>query len=680
MGMFSSRKVRRSGVIFLIAGVFAATFAMACETGGALVERIVEVPVEKIITREIIKEIPVEKIVIQEVEKIVTREVPVEVEKIVERVVEKIVTRPVEKIVTVEVTPVPKLPEPPKPQPAAKPAPNSKNPRGEIVFVASSVSGATGSGFNAGALCCYNKQMGVTETLWRPTNEDSATPLIAEKWEIASDALSATVTIKTGIPFHSHHGDFGDLTAEDVVWSFNDTNPNLSETLGSGLVSITDGSGSWAGFLGADKGLEVLGPDSLRINWPAFDPRWQTWFFGQDGLAASIVSKKAFDTKGKDWNTDHMVGTGPFMMTKWVRGDRVEVTAVANHWRKTPEITKLTMIAVPDETVRQAMMKTGEADVGDIGLRNIGEMERNGMTSVTPGVANMWSVMFAGNLWEEFHPTTGEKLEIVTVIHDIPWIGNPSWGRAPRDNNPPGMTDMEQARLVRLAMSMAIDRDEVNEVVFGGLGWPVYNSYFDINNPNWNDKWKVPYDPAGAEALLDKAGFPRNDDGIRFQAPFYSWEIFRSWSEIGDAVAAYWEDIGIDVEVLHFAYAVWRPNLVAKSATAPYIDGCAVGCRAASPWDWPRESQASALARGGKSNSIEINWITEYFQKVSAEPSRAKRIELNNELADLMHHWVPSAGTVAQPLRITINPKTLSWPVERGLRFRFNSPENIVLK
>ena len=66
-----------------------------------VVERIVEVPVEKIVT----KEIPVEKIV----EKIVTKEVPVEkiVEKIVtkEVPVEKIVTKeiPVEKIVTKEV-------------------------------------------------------------------------------------------------------------------------------------------------------------------------------------------------------------------------------------------------------------------------------------------------------------------------------------------------------------------------------------------------------------------------------------------------------------------------------------------------------------------------------------------------------------------------------------------------
>ena len=138
--------------------------------------------------------------------------------------------------------------------------------------------------------------------------------------------------------------------------------------------------------------------------------------------------------------------------------------------------------------------------------------------------------------------------------------------------------------------------------------------------------------------------------------------------------------MGIKTDVLHFAYAVWRPGLVAKSATAPFIDGCAVGCRAAAPWDWPRESQASALGRGGKSNSIEIPFITETFQKVSAESDRQKRIELNNKLADYLHEWVTSAGTVAEPLLMTLNPNTLAWPMERGLRRRFNSPENIEIK
>ena len=642
---------------------------------GETVKVVETVVVERPVTRTetVIETVVVEKIVegqtVKVVETVVVERQVTQIEKVVETVV-------VEKVVEVEVTPVPMLPATPTPVPAAKPAPPSKNPSGELVYASAAVSGSIGTGFNAGGLCCNSKALSVTETLWKPTNEDSATPLIADTWEVAADALSANVKIKQGIPFHTQHGDFGELTADDVVWSFNDTNPNTSEEYGSGLVSITDGSGSWAGFLGLVP-LEKVDDYTVKINWPAFDPRWQTWFFGQDGLTASIVSKRAFDEMGQDWNSDNLVGTGPFMMTEWVRGDRVVVEALDNHWRKTAQVSKITNLAVPDETVRQAMLSTGEADIADIGLRNIAAMQRIGMTTATAGVANMWSMMFAGNLWEEFHPTTGEKLEINTVVHDIPWIGNPGIARPPRDNNPPGMTDMEQARLVRLAMSVAIDRDKVNEVVFGGLGWPVYNSYFDINNPNWDDKWKVEYDPARAEALLDQAGFPRGDNGIRFEAPMYSWELTRSWSGIGDAVAAFWEDIGIKVEVLHYAYAVWRPTLVSKSATAPYIDGCAVGCRAASPWDWPRESQASALGRGGKSNSIEIPFITETFKKVSAEPDRQKRIELNNALADYLHEWVTSAGTVAEPLRVTLNPNSLSWPMERGLRQQINTPENI---
>ena len=642
---------------------------------GETVKVVETVVVERPVTRTetVIETVVVEKIVegqtVKVVETVVVERQVTQIEKVVETVV-------VEKVVEVEVTPVPMLPATPTPVPAAKPAPPSKNPSGELVYASAAVSGSIGTGFNAGGLCCNSKALSVTETLWKPTNEDSATPLIADTWEVAADALSANVKIKQGIPFHTQHGDFGELTADDVVWSFNDTNPNTSEEYGSGLVSITDGSGSWAGFLGLVP-LEKVDDYTVKINWPAFDPRWQTWFFGQDGLTASIVSKRAFDEMGQDWNSDNLVGTGPFMMTEWVRGDRVVVEALDNHWRKTAQVSKITNLAVPDETVRQAMLSTGEADIADIGLRNIAAMQRIGMTTATAGVANMWSMMFAGNLWEEFHPTTGEKLEINTVVHDIPWIGNPGIARPPRDNNPPGMTDMEQARLVRLAMSVAIDRDKVNEVVFGGLGWPVYNSYFDINNPNWDDKWKVEYDPARAEALLDQAGFPRGDNGIRFEAPMYSWELTRSWSGIGDAVAAFWEDIGIKVEVLHYAYAVWRPTLVSKSATAPYIDGCAVGCRAASPWDWPRESQASALGRGGKSNSIEIPFITKTFQQVSAEPDRQKRIELNNALADYLHEWVTSAGTVAEPLRVTLNPNSLSWPMERGLRQQINTPENI---
>ena len=44
---------------------------------------------------------------------------------------------------------------------------------------------------------------------------------LAESWEVASDFNSITFKIRKDIPWHNNGGDWGDLTAEDVAWSFN---------------------------------------------------------------------------------------------------------------------------------------------------------------------------------------------------------------------------------------------------------------------------------------------------------------------------------------------------------------------------------------------------------------------------------------------------------------------------
>jgi hypothetical protein len=122
--------------------------------------------------------------------------------------------------------------------------------------------------------------MSVVETLFKPTHEGgAATPLLAKSWvmDAGSTPKYVDVTIVPGIQFH---GGFGELTADDMVWNINDTNPNLSETLGTGEISITDGSGTWAGFLGSNA-AEKIDTYTVRIAWEAFDPRWDTWFFGQ---------------------------------------------------------------------------------------------------------------------------------------------------------------------------------------------------------------------------------------------------------------------------------------------------------------------------------------------------------------------------------------------------------------
>ena len=579
---------------------------------------------------------------------------------------------------TVVVTATPVLPATATPVPADKPAPPSKSASGQLVWSTIADSGI-GSGFNAGNLCCGAKMMSVVETLFKPTHAGGpATPLLAKTWELDSTNSPpkyVDVTIESGIMFH---GGYGELTADDLVWNINDTNPNLSETLGTGNISITDGSGTWAGFLGANA-TEKTGDYSVRINWESFDPRWDTWFFGQDGLGAGIVSKNAYDTEGEEWNQDQLIGTGPFEMTSWQRGDRAVFTAVDNHWRQTPEVTSITRIAVPDETVRLAQLATGDADIADVSISNVSEAQRIGMTAKGSGAARMVTMMFAGNLWETNHPTSGEELDIVTYTHDLPWLGNP---HKPADsNNPAGMDDMEQARLVRQALAMSIDRDLINEAALSGLGWPVYIPYFDINNPNWDDKWKIEYDPDGAEALLDQAGFPRDSAGKRFSMPMFAWPIGHFYGEIGDNVSIFWEEIGVSTDVLHYEYAVFRPTLVGRSATQAWTDTGPLENYASTPWDWPRGIQMSALARGGKSHGLENPESTANYQAVSGEATLEGRIDLNNGYADWMSEWLPGFGIVASPSLLVFNPNSISsWDMELGLRQTSNSPELIKLK
>ena len=335
----------------------------------------VRVPVE----REVVREVEVEKEVVVEVE--VTRQVEKEVEVVreveVEKEVQVEVTREVEVQVEKEVqvqvvvTATPVLPPTATPVPAQTAAPPSRQAAGELVWAIGD-SQRNWSGFNAGNLCCGAKALSVVETLFKPVGTNIADNLLAESFEIDPEFTYADVKVRQGVEFHKG---FGPLTAEDVAWSTNDTNPNLSTELGSGQTSVTDGSGTWAGFLGANPS-EALDDETVRIRWENFDPRWDTWFFGQDGLGAGIVSKAAFDEMGKDWNNDNIVGTGPFEFTNWVRGDRTEYTALSSHWRQAAQIAKITRVSVPDESVRIVMLQNGEADIAEIGTSNIPTVER----------------------------------------------------------------------------------------------------------------------------------------------------------------------------------------------------------------------------------------------------------------------------------------------------------------
>ena len=509
----------------------------------------------------------------------------------------------------------------------------------------------------------------VTEKLFMTDAGGNSVGMVAESWDLASDLSKLTVKLKEGVQFH---GGFGELTAADVAWAVNMGNPGFNPE------SATDGGSNWISFLGDN---EVVAVDTYTVEFPIakFDPRWSTFILGQSGLGLSITSKAAYDQNGEDWVRDNVIGTGPFQVENYSRDDVLELSAVANHHRQTPAIDTYVLRAIPDDAVAEAALKTGSVDVSDVALRNMTGLQKAGFEVIGAGAGSFHSISFSGNYWERTHYISGEDLGTnFTVRHALPWVGDPE--RDDFGNPPEGMTNMERARLVRTALSLAIDRELISEVLFAGAAWPNYVYGADINNPNWQDKWATPYDPARAAALLDEAGYPLVD-GVRFEMPFFI-RIGRGDEEIGTAVAGMWRELGIDVQDWKAQYQTYRPNLIGRTATAPWIHSAGAESPQA-PWDWPVMGNSEcSRGRGGFNIAIEIRELCEFFDAMSEEGDVAKRNELRNANVEFLAHWMPVIGTVARPNVALMNPnKIASWDMPLSVReAALHHPEFIVLK
>jgi len=520
-----------------------------------------------------------------------------------------------------------------------------------------------GAGLNRAQSPEELKNWGITEQLFRPKAKELNAGWLATGWQMAPDLSKVTVTIREGVQFHKG---WGELTAEDIVWSTNDTNGKITPT------SIHAQAGDLASILDTAYAVDKT---TFVLPFHTNDVRWEL-YFNLAGDSFSILSKKAFEAKGEDWAKANIIGTGPFEVVQWIRGERAILRSLPSHWDALPRFNELRMLDVPEAAARVAMLRTGEADIASLPVRDVAPLIKQGYEYKSAGAERSLQVTFSGNFWETKHAKTGEPLKLEgAYVHDVPWIGNPF---KPKDaNNPPGMDDMEQARLVRWALALAIDRGTASNALFGALGRPYYLPMFPTNDPNWNDKWKVPYDPKKAEELLDQAGYPRGAKGVRFSLAIFGATNVLDWYEVADAVAGYWRPIGVDTAVLHYDYSLMRPNLVARSNTIPV----AMDCRSAIflPWDWPRGEEETSLTRGGFGCAIEIPTIAETFFKVNAERDREKRIQLNNELADYMYHWMLKAGVATPEFGVVTNPRAIKeWNMRPSLYHRTNSFELLV--
>ena len=136
----------------------------------------------------------------------------------------------------------------------------------------------------------------------------------------------------------------------------------------------------------------------------------------------------------------------------------------------------------------------------------------------------------------------------------------------------------------RQAMSLAINRDEINELMFLGLSEPRQAvPVAGFVTPD-DENYMIAYDPDRANELLDEMGLKRNSDGFRLRSDgkrlTILWEFstqFVFTPEFPTLIAGWWNDLGINALVKEVTSQALR-----EKGTANDID-------IAIEWDEPFE-------------------------------------------------------------------------------------------
>ncbi|MBI4333796.1 MAG: ABC transporter substrate-binding protein [Chloroflexi bacterium] len=419
------------------------------------------------------------------------------------------------------------------------------------------------------------------ETLWDvdPETRDLRPMLAATLPEYSADWKTLTINLRQGVQFHDG---WGEMTAEDVKFSM-----ELAGREGSINVFARD-------FKGAR--VEVLGPYKLAVHLPQPGPLWAESNLSMGRMVLPVVSKKYIETVGEKKAGDMPVGTGPFKMVKHEFGQTLEFEAVPNHYRETPDFKTLVIKLISEPATALAMLRTGEADVASIPQAFVPEAKSAGLDlRMNPGIAVVGIGLggqFFGPPRETFDP-------------NVPWV----LAREP-----------EKALKVRKALNLAVNRQEIVDKVLYGLGepWPIQAP--PARDASYDPSWKpYPYDPEQAKRLLAEAGYPNG-----FETTMVQFPSDHATMDVSEAVAIYWEKIGVRVKRLRVDSATHRSNQVGRKNAG----------RAYPVWTNFYDEGLVGFAPIMRSNATGTNLMYEYpeldamLDKVLAEADTAKRLAL----------------------------------------------------
>jgi ABC-type transport system substrate-binding protein len=479
-------------------------------------------------------------------------------------------------------------------------------------------------------------------------------PRLAMSFEVSPDLKYADVKIRQGVQFHKG---WGELTTEDVAWSYNDSSARTNPE------SVHDTAGDLAAMF---LNTEAIDNETVRFNFNVYASNWAGRVLSDFWEGPPVYSKKVFDALGVEGMRNTIIGTGPFQIVEYTQSKQIVMEAFQDHWDRPSYVERAVVLEVPEDAARRAMMETGEVAITNLPVKDWPDLlAKPNFKQAEEGYYSELALSFGGNWWDDTAIVTGEPIER-TLDMSKPWVG---------DIN--DSAQWERARLFREALGYGIDRESLNQGLLNGLGRVGSAPGWPKEAPGYKEEWSYGYDIDRAKAQLAEAGY---GDG----ATVDFWVGPSGINpELGEAIAGIWEvELGIKTNFDKTQYnSTFRPSIIKRSVNKIWFcgtDGVNV------PNLWPKGFLVSTVSNGGFMCGTEMKRFGEIYLSMSQEGDPAKLLDLATEFHDELRRTSAQVGVIDAPFFPLYNSDMIAeWhmhPEGKGSLGGFNSMWNVKLK
>jgi peptide/nickel transport system substrate-binding protein len=171
-------------------------------------------------------------------------------------------------------------------------------------------------------------------------------PSLAEKWEVSPDGLTYTFHLRSGVKFH-------------------DGTPFNAQAVKTAFQRRLDVGAAPAYMVQPIASMQT--PDATTFVVRLKHPVAPFLHYLASSWGPKMISPKALtDHAGKDhaqtWLNEHAVGTGPFQLTTFQRGERYELTRFDGYWGPKAHLDKVDIRIIPDIGTQRLQLQSGDLD------------------------------------------------------------------------------------------------------------------------------------------------------------------------------------------------------------------------------------------------------------------------------------------------------------------------------